>query len=76
MDPNRIYVVERRLRPSNQAAGALLVIEPDDSLPAGRYRRAGNVVSVAPAAIQSFAAGFIADHLERTSPTDGSSSSR
>ena len=31
---------------------------------------AGDVVAVAPAAIQSFAAGFIADQLKRTTPTE------
>jgi hypothetical protein len=50
-----------------------LQIVPDASLPPNHYRRSGNVVRVAPAVIQSFAAGFIADQLTRTSPTNGSS---
>jgi hypothetical protein len=49
------------------------VIVPDPFLPAGRYRIAGETVAVPPAAIQSFAAGFIADQLKRTGPTNGSS---
>jgi len=45
----------------------------EPSVPAGRYRRSGNVVTVPPAVVQSFAAGFIAEQLKRTSPTNGSS---
>ncbi len=53
-------------------AGVVQIIG-DPSVPAGRYRRSGTVVSVSPAAIQSFAAGFIADQRKRTSATNGSS---
>jgi hypothetical protein len=48
-------------------------ISGEQSVPAGRYRRTGNVVAVPPAVVQSFAAGFIAEQLKRTSPTNGSS---
>jgi hypothetical protein len=37
----------------------------DPTVPAGRYRHDHNVVAAAPAAIQSVAAGFIADHVKR-----------
>lgn len=45
----------------------------DPIVPAGRYRRNGDVVAVSPAAIQSFAAGFIAEQWKRTNRTHGSS---
>ncbi|HEX2832318.1 MAG TPA: hypothetical protein VHW00_04845 [Thermoanaerobaculia bacterium] len=50
-----------------------IVIKPDAAMKSGFYRESGRVVSVAPAAIQSFASGFIADQLKRISPTNGSS---
>jgi hypothetical protein len=66
LDASKLYVV------NGTAADALSFIG-DESVPAGRYRRAGNVVAAAPAAIQSVAAGFIADQWKRTSPANGSS---
>jgi hypothetical protein len=48
-------------------------IEGEQSIPHGRYRRSGSAVAVSPAVVQSFAAGFIAEQLKRTSPTNGSS---
>ena len=66
MDPQRIYVV-------GAVSENAISIVGDANVPAGRFHREGNVVSVAPAAIQSFAAGFIADHLKRNPPTNGSS---
>ncbi|HEX2059594.1 MAG TPA: hypothetical protein VHK90_02535 [Thermoanaerobaculia bacterium] len=66
IDASRVYVVGTQ-RPQT------LSIIGDASLPPGRYRRRANVVAVAPAAIQSFAAGFIADQLKRTGSTNGSS---
>lgn len=45
----------------------------DASVPAGRYRHSGNIVAVAPAVVQSFAAGYIADQLKRNPLTNGSS---
>jgi hypothetical protein len=69
IDPARAFVVgSGGVKPA-----APLSIVPDPSVGTGRYRRSGNVVAVAPAAIQSFAAGFIADQLKRTSRTNGSS---
>lgn len=53
-------------------SGARVVIA-DASLPAGKWRRTGDVVSVAPRVVQSFAARFITDHLKRTIPPHGSS---
>jgi hypothetical protein len=50
-----------------------ICITTDPALPPGRYTRNGRTVTVAPAVVQSFAAGFIADQLTRTSPTNGSS---
>jgi hypothetical protein len=49
------------------------VITADPALAAGRYRRQGNLVTVPPAVVQSFAAGYIAAQLKRTTPTNGSS---
>lgn len=54
LDASKIFVVGGTLD------GAISIIG-DASVPAGRYRRHGNVVAAAPAAIQSVAAGFIAD---------------
>jgi hypothetical protein len=65
LDGSRIFVVGASAKEGTSIVG-------DPSVPAGRYRRSGNVVAVAPAAIQSFAAGFIADQWKRTSPTHGS----
>jgi hypothetical protein len=45
----------------------------DAAVPAGRYRRKGRVVAVAPAVVQSFAAGFIPEQVKRTGPPNGSS---
>jgi hypothetical protein len=66
LDSSRIYLV-------NGSAPDALSFVADPSVPAGRYRRTGNVVAAAPAAIQSVAAGFIADQWKRTSPANGSS---
>jgi hypothetical protein len=66
LDASRVYVV-------NAIGEGAVSIVGDDEVPAGRYRGSGNVVAVAPAAIQSFAAGFITEQLKRTSHTNGSS---
>jgi len=71
IDRTRTYVVSMERRPLTAAAPLHIVSDP--TLTSNQYRRAGNVVSVAPAVIQSFAAGFIADQLKRTSPPNGSS---
>jgi hypothetical protein len=67
MDASRVFVAGEANVPS------ATIIKPDPAVKRGEYVRAGNIVSVAPAAIQSFAAGFIADQLKRISPTNGSS---
>ena len=66
LDTSKIYVV------NGKASNAISFVG-DPSVPAGRYRHTGNVVAAAPAAIQSVAAGFIAEQLKRTSATNGSS---
>ena len=58
-------------RGAAEACPTFIVADP--SVPAGRYRRNGPVLAVGPAAIQSVAAGFIADQLKRTTSTNGSS---
>jgi hypothetical protein len=85
IDATRVFVVgpfwsagsqpagRRAESPSLQGAREALVITTDPTLPPGRYRRMGRTVAVAPAVVQSFAAGFIADQLKRTGPTNGSS---
>lgn len=74
MDGSRAFVVwtGAARRPAGEESSALNIVA-DATLPAGRYRADGSVLAVAPAAIQSFAAGFIADQLKRTGPTNGSS---
>ncbi|HEX8619856.1 MAG TPA: hypothetical protein VF911_19910, partial [Thermoanaerobaculia bacterium] len=81
IDPRQLFLVgsscgaapaAARGTSADPCARAISVVA-DQSLPAGRYRRAGNVVSVPPAVVQSVAAGFIADQLKRTSSTNGSS---
>ena len=54
LDPSKLYVVNGR-------ADNAVSFVADERIPAGRYRRTGNVVAAAPAAIQSVAAGYIAD---------------
>jgi hypothetical protein len=79
LDSSRVYVVcgvcegQHPTMASGAKGKSHLVIVPDPFLPPGRYRLAGETVTVSPAAIQSFAAGFIADQLKRTGPTNGSS---
>ncbi len=66
LDASKLYVV-------NGSAPEAISFVADGSVPAGRYRRTGNVVAAMPAAIQSVAAGFITDQWKRTSPANGSS---
>jgi len=76
VDTTRLFVVEGdRRRPGGWASGVspLLTIVSDATLPPNQYRRSGSVVSAPPTVIQSFAAGFIADHLKRTAPAHGRS---
>ena len=76
MDPHRAWVVLNVGRASarpGRAEAHPTFITPDAAIPPGRYRQTSNVIAVAPAAIQSFAAGFIADQLKRNRHTNGSS---
>jgi hypothetical protein len=69
LDLSRTYVVSASATRNPQPA---TIIEPDPSLPAGRYRRADNRLLVPPPVVESFAAGFIADQLKGTRPPNGS----
>lgn len=66
LDAQRVFAVNA------MRAGATSIVG-DAAIPTGRYRSSGPVVSAAPAAIQSVAAGFIADQVNRTGSTNGSS---
>jgi hypothetical protein len=71
IDLSKAYAVfsgERRSVPEG-----VTVVQADPALPAGRYTQQGHVVLAAPPAIQSLAAGFIADQLKRISSPNGSS---
>jgi len=69
LDTARAWVVSRSGTRGRQPA---TVIEPALELPAGRYRQADNRVLVAPAIVESFAAGFIANQVKGTPPANGS----
>lgn len=71
IDASQTFVVNPPQQPAT--GNRQLNIVPDATLPPNRYRLAGNIVSVPPTVIQSFAAGFIADHLKRTAPAHGRS---
>lgn len=47
-------------------------IVPDASVPAGHYRKRDNIVSVAPALVQSFGAAWVAHQLKGHPPANGS----
>lgn len=71
LDAGRVFVVHAGRR-GEEIDGAI-AFAPDPAAPAGRWQRRADLVTAAPAAIQSLAAGFIADQLKRISPTNGSS---
>ena len=71
LDSARVYVIGP-VSPMGPITPLNFIADP--TIPAGHYRRTGNIVAAAPAAIQSVAAGFIADQWKRTSPANGSSS--
>lgn len=75
VDAARVYVIGPigLIGPMRPIGPIAMTFIADPSVPAGRYRRTGNVVAAMPAAIQSVAAGFIADQWKRTSPANGSS---
>lgn len=60
----RIFVVAARPGP---APGSAVVIQGDRSVPTGRYRRDGNLISADPAVVESFAGRFIEEQLKGTS---------
>lgn len=72
LDARRAFVVAPHPALSPEGRGGMTVIAGDPAL-SGRYERRGNLVAVPPAVVQSFAAGYIAAQLERTSPENGSS---
>ena len=74
LDPSRRFIVGGEAivgrRPPERST---VWIAADPALEPGHYRRQGNIVAVAPAVVQSFAAGYIAAQVKRTTPTNGSS---
>ena len=76
LNPTDVFVVDGRTATADRglpAADSTVLIAGDPALGTGHYRRQGNIVAVAPAVVQSFAAGYIAAQLKRTTPTNGSS---
>jgi hypothetical protein len=68
INSSRTYEVNPATQqPSNSAT----IITADKNVPAHRYIRHGNTLSVPPAVVQSFAAAFIADDLKGTPPPNG-----
>jgi hypothetical protein len=66
VDVSRSFVVAERGGPPSRA----LLVRGDASVPEGSMRRGERVVSVSPSVVQSFAAGFIAEELKRTTPSN------
>lgn len=66
IDAGRVFVVSGAPPRAAPEAGWVW-IAGDPSVPAGRFRRDGSVVAVAPAVVQSFAAGFVASEVARAS---------
>ncbi|HEX3578360.1 MAG TPA: hypothetical protein VHY33_07340 [Thermoanaerobaculia bacterium] len=66
IDATRTYAVNAR-----QPTGAAIIITGDPAVPAHRFVRRGNTLSVVPAVVQSFAAAYIADDLKGTPPPNG-----
>lgn len=64
LDGSRAWVVGLQDERRAPRAGAIS-IEPDATIAAEHYVRRGNVIAVAPAALEPFAAGFIANALTR-----------
>ena len=76
LDSSRRYIVDGGWSTADRrppTADSPLLITADPALAPGSYRRRGNLVTVPPAVVQSFAAGYIAAQLKRTTPTNGSS---
>jgi len=72
LDRKRTYIVASTVNGQPPIADAITIVGDPTVAPA-RYLRRGNLVTVAPAVVQSFAAGYIAEQLERNPPTNGSS---
>ena len=68
VDPAKIYLVTESAAQTGGTPGHVTIIAGNASLPAGRYRRLGKLISVDPAVVKSFAAGFIAEQLKGTPP--------
>jgi hypothetical protein len=66
IDTTRTYAVNAR-----QPTSAATIIKGDAAIPAHRFVRRGNTLSVPPAVVQSFAAAYIADDLKGTPPPNG-----
>ena len=69
IDNQRTYIVGTLA--TGQPGNPATIITSDPNLPAHRYTRNGNTLSVPPAVVQSFAAAFIADDLKGTPPPNG-----
>jgi hypothetical protein len=70
IDTGRIFVVG--VERGKELAGPITWIAADPSVPAGRYRKTGNVVAVAPALVQSVGAAWVAHQLKGHPPANGS----
>lgn len=66
IDKARTYAVDQR-----QPTSAATIVAGNPNLPAHRFVRRGNSLSVPPAVVQSFAAAYIADDLKGTPPPNG-----
>ncbi|HUP62292.1 MAG TPA: hypothetical protein VNA69_17945 [Thermoanaerobaculia bacterium] len=78
IDTTRVYLVSggQAIVPVPRGQTGLSVlhyIAADPALQGRQLRRTGNVVAVAPAVVQSFAARFIAAELKRITPPNGQS---
>lgn len=74
IDRAKLYVVnggQAILPVPGQTGLSVLHITSDRALSGTAVRRKGNIVAVAPAVVQSFAARFIADQLKRITPPNG-----
>jgi hypothetical protein len=76
IDTTRVYLVSggQAIVPVPRGQTGLSVlhyINADPALQGRQMRRNGNVVAVAPAVVQSFAARFIAAELKRITPPNG-----
>ena len=68
IDTGRAYVVGGTS--AAPSPGPAVRITADGTVPEGQYRVSGRVVAVAPAVVQSFAAGFVPAHLRASAPPE------